>query len=1092
MGLTHGSLASDSYYSQSSGAGDTGTYATPTITPSLSQTPPPTQLSQNTYGAPTTPQVAPTYAAPTPDTLARADYTKPSDLGDTETQRLVREQGASVEQALKIQADNATNERARAYYENELRKAIQSNISVSGEYHYRAMKSGLPQAINPFENVADLSLKAVGSGSFKLGSYKTADIDALAQAKATGDTGAYGKLKSYSSVYGDLSVAEQQDIARLVAKSRPDYAVDETQMKLAPVAKDFGYGGKEFIPSDYIKSQINTPSPVPAAVVDERRLPSLSGGKINDEPIMIAAGSPDKYVLKDNLFQGTAGTVALGSTLEAQNKEITAMTAGKLNEAGEFTGTPTEFAKLTALQAAYNTGLGTYKSTLDKEYATYQEEASKPKLYFTPIAKEDIFGTPEPKKNFIEQAIAMREQGLDIGGGFIRQVGSITETPWTPNIIDAITTVPKAIDKYTGLPIFANPVVGFLNPVMSMAMRPGAEERPATKVSASSDTLKYGSYTEASDEFSRNVLQPVFGSPEKYAGHAQLWENEFNKPGATAGEKIVAGSMLVGAKANEYVLKNPGDIPVILTQAATIEATGLFPAIGALQKSGLTRLATAANIADRGIVTKGIEAISKHSIDIGFGTLIAGESTKTEEGWFRQTKPTEILKNVGPLGAQLVTFTAGTYGMPKNRISGASAKEAEAFGGEPAKPSGSSGKQTYSENGQTYTRTDFGKESFFEGASRRGAGSQIQDTINILREEAAQHKMAGNDMLAREAEAKIKALEKKAAQGQTTTGGGMGEVTYHAAPIKDYVAPENIGKVFKQSPIGAGAIPGTEGIPTPKFTEPKYSAQKPIETAPPKPTPPSPVPAKGEPEIFKTEVKPIKGTEKLPEVYKPKSIEKYVEPTYKETNVDLFKGEKRGEVDIFKERKTDVMKYEKPKTDVMKYEKPKTDVMKFKKPKTDVVKFRTPPKDIVPFKEKPLSVVEYKPKPKDIVEYKPAPKDIVEYKPKPKDIVPYERKPTEIKPFERKPFEEKPFERKPEEAKGKPGGGIIPPIGIPDLLGGGGGAGGGGGGGRGGRAFTEVYRYGFGIKVKPSQLPEVKVQKINMKVSMPKVSKKKK
>lgn len=173
------------------------------------------------------------YVAPKEE-ISRIDYTKQSDLGDSKTQELMK-QGYSPEQALAMQRDiarEAGNSRAVSYYQNEYDKALQSNIALSSAYHHDAMKSGLPQAPNPFAYAGDLALMGIyksqgvsnvaGTGllpRFEGSLLKDANI--ITKAERTGEMGDYKYLgRPFSSSEGILSLARQQKIGEDAATSK--------------------------------------------------------------------------------------------------------------------------------------------------------------------------------------------------------------------------------------------------------------------------------------------------------------------------------------------------------------------------------------------------------------------------------------------------------------------------------------------------------------------------------------------------------------------------------------------------------------------------------------------------------------------------------------------------------------------------------------------------------------------------------------------------------------------------------------------------------------------------------------------------------
>lgn len=224
----------------------------------------------------------------TKDYLQRADFIKPSDLGDARTQQLVS-QGYSVESALNKQMTETTNKRAQEFYRNELDKALQSNIAVSSAYHHWAADTGLPQKVNPFENVGDISLaikqpqvkdsfQGMPSALGVLGllpSGKTVQVvgferavatekkqaipsypsfasalGVLDTARTTGDLGVYGTLKSTSDGK-TLSIEEQQKVAsKAWVPTIPVGAQIYGGYETSNLKEALGYGRQYIKPSD--------------------------------------------------------------------------------------------------------------------------------------------------------------------------------------------------------------------------------------------------------------------------------------------------------------------------------------------------------------------------------------------------------------------------------------------------------------------------------------------------------------------------------------------------------------------------------------------------------------------------------------------------------------------------------------------------------------------------------------------------------------------------------------------------------------------------------------------------------------------------
>jgi hypothetical protein len=368
----------------------------------------------------------------------------------------------------------------------------------------------------------------------------------------------------------------------------------------------------------YIKDNLNTPSPVPSAVV--------SFGTIGEK-------RPD-FIIKDNIFQGTAATVALESRVKSDEIELQKY-KGMINTQGEFTGSKSDYNDFLATQSRYNKDYDLYSKSITDEYAVYKSGLNK--LYLTPIPASDIFGTTK------EQPKDIFSKGLDTLGGYIRSVGGMTETKYTPNIVDAFASV----GDYLPIPILK----------ASGVTRTGAKQ----SVSSFGEVQPYGEYSALSTHVSKTYLEPTFGKASTYGAAADEAEKRFNAPDASLTDKLKYGSMIVGLKADEYVIKDPGSVPTILGQAVVIEYSGVLGGVAKGTETVLGGGATLLGIGKSPITQRIVLSGSKLVVPAVFGTVAVGEATKTEEGWFTTTQPTAVLKNVGPLGVQAITFIGGTY-----------------------------------------------------------------------------------------------------------------------------------------------------------------------------------------------------------------------------------------------------------------------------------------------------------------------------------------------------------------------------------------------------------------------------------------------
>ena len=1055
--------------------------------------------------------------------LQRPDYRNPLSLGDSYTQQLVNK-GSTLEQALYAQQQAAQSPREKAYYEMELRSALVSNLALASEYHYQAKASGLPTALNPFEYTSDLSLSALGKGSFKqYGSFDLAAIDAVARAKATGDVGPYNtnNLYSYSSTYGKLSVLEQQDIAKKVASTRPDFAIDESRLTKLPSAKDFGYGGKVFMPSsevqgfanqlEYAEQLAKNPKSQNVLVTDKFMSSAPDVVKNSPELTFSIAGDAAKYAVEGGVFKGSPALVAMEKSLGTQSSAIDVMLKGRLNEKNEFTGTAAEFAALTKMSSEYEINRKSYNDLYGKEYATSQIETN---LVLTPMSRESIFGKPEAKKSLWEEVVASSDRLYDQAGGFIRSVGSMTKTAWTPNIVDLAVDIP---------------FMKYVNPAVTLAARPGAQEKESgTTFASKGEVMPYGAYSELSADISSQYIQPVVGSPAKYEGYTKMWEAEYNKPNATSDQKIIAGLNMIGSSANAYFIKNPGEVPTIMAQAAVIEVTGIFGALGKGSEYVLGKGASLIGKAESPLVQKGISAVGKYGIDAAFGTMIVGSATSNEKGeWFRTTEPTAVYKNIGPLGVQLTAFTAGTYaaGYARDRATDTRNPMERAMDergyvedakftmkNEPVPPSGPAGSTRAapspapaSGGSYSYSYTKPSSSSSGGGTSGGSAPARPGDLVSPARifKDTIEGRMAGdkfaqyeaaykmrtyNDIYIKTGNVKFKdyadlypSLRPAGEIINPYTGkieyraGKSGKIEYgDFGMTKTYSSPtaQKADMIPRAAFEGVQSVSGTGGFKlrpegetytfdkvTGKYNVEKFTPDKPYSASSKEVT------------VYKDPFKEVSVKRPKEDMFKEKTKE--IDIWKDERKVDTYRRPKEESIDFWRTKEKSVDIFKRPKEELDIFRKPKNEVDIFKAPK-EIDLFKVPKRDIVPVKRTDIDIwkapkekIVPPPKKTEIDIWK-APKDEITttkkgeidlFKPPRTDLDIWKRPKDEIKPFK----DELPKEKKLVDELPKTGGGVaLPPLPWGGL-GGGGSTSGGKGEGR-GRGFSEFFRYGYGIK----------------------------
>jgi hypothetical protein len=570
-----------------------------------------------------------------------------------------------------------------------------------------------------------------------------------------------------------------------------------------------------------------------------------------------------------------------------------------------------------------------------------------------------------------------------------------------------------------------------------------------------------------------------------------MWEKEFNKPGISTGDKIFTGLNIIGSSANAYFVKDPGEVPIIATQAAAIEVTGAFGAIGKGSEIVLGKGANLLRVGENPIVQKGISFIGNYGVDLAFGTAIAGSATSNEKGeWFKTTEPSKVLRNVGPLGVQLVSFTAGTYGadlatrpkVDKGYIDADFTLNPESRPVvEPARlASGPKVEEPFAPNKGT-SQTTSGpsgpqQSSRPSTAPNNASPSDIFKSMiegNLPVDAFAKYEAAYKMRTYADKFAKTGRPEFKEYYDQYSSLKPKGEILNPYTGYVEYRPNPKTGRI--EYVADRGLMPSNAKanmIPRAAFEGVQTGAGgfklKMEQVWTPK-------------DYLKTDVAKIKtdvavskkGTSDIEVYRKPIDIEIY----RKKTDVSIYK--KPAGLDVFKKPKTSVEIFKKPpapakklNTDIILYKKP-GEVSPFKKA-VDIVPYKRVG-DIVPFKKG--EIVPFKKG--EIVPVKKG--EIVPVKKT--DIIPTKK--DEISPFKRTEDPVKIRERerpKPDEKIGDlktGGGGVLPGLPFPLDLGGAGGAGGGRGGG-GKRSITEFFKYGFGAlpqmlsfakkKKKPTQI----------------------
>jgi hypothetical protein len=161
-------------------------------------------------------------------------------------------------------------------YETLWNQAWTTETGKSAEYHYQAVKSGLPQAPNPYERTADmLTYAAKGNPQKSSEAFSPVDysqlnlpggkgnqayvwqpdserkydlrgaMDVVAKAQRSGGMGEYGNLgKPTSSTYGILSLEDQQAVGRYVNENPAHNMLtdDNAMSKFTPEVRNMDRG----------------------------------------------------------------------------------------------------------------------------------------------------------------------------------------------------------------------------------------------------------------------------------------------------------------------------------------------------------------------------------------------------------------------------------------------------------------------------------------------------------------------------------------------------------------------------------------------------------------------------------------------------------------------------------------------------------------------------------------------------------------------------------------------------------------------------------------------------------------------------------
>lgn len=370
-------------------------------------------------------------ASPTSAFSHRADVYEPID----QAQRNLMAQGLTQGQAaekLRYEAQQRGDYASERKYETARTQAWTTSTGKSAEYHYQAIKSGLPQAPNPYERSADLFTYAEkGYPTRRADTFSPVDytqlgltggqggqafiwkrdedrkydlrgaMDVVAKAQRSGGMGEYGNLgKPTSSTYGILSLEDQQAVGRYVNENPAHNMLtdDSAMSKFTPEVRNMDRG--KYVPSMGIGTAVESLSTVKRPFLSAYA-PKISppSSVLQIGPLSLEAGDLGRFFNAPTISTTKRGNPVLSGgnetirnlglniteqkgILTGQQADIDFMTLGRLNSAGEFTGSASDYSILTGKIAASNALVSNVNKNVDIYNAMSREN---PIIETTPI-----------------------------------------------------------------------------------------------------------------------------------------------------------------------------------------------------------------------------------------------------------------------------------------------------------------------------------------------------------------------------------------------------------------------------------------------------------------------------------------------------------------------------------------------------------------------------------------------------------------------------------------------------------------------------------------------------------------------------------
>jgi hypothetical protein len=347
---------------------------------------------------------------------------------------------------------------------------------------------------------------------------------------------------------------------------------------------------------------------------------------------------------------GNETILALGGWLDTNKAKLDAY-AGKVDRTNP------------AAVAAYNADIATYNQKADTYEAMQKQNpiittTATPGFYIAPLGGEfkpyalgSKQGAPIPKKNALDTT-------LDWLGGNVRSIGAV---PIIGNVIDLTNQGTSYLDSVTKAPV-ASVAMGLLTgELTTLAARPGAQPEKASYANMGK-TYEYGEYSRWGEGLGKGIQQVTGTTPGMYDTQISYYENKINtpeKPTDTALDKyLIPSAMIAGSEMWKVFETNPEG--VLTAGEQMVVAAPLFGGANTAVTGGTGFVATKLGFAPAAVTR--IVGGSQYVLPAIFTTAIMGEITKGEGGgWFTETKPVNIVKNVGTTTPYLGAMAIGGW-----------------------------------------------------------------------------------------------------------------------------------------------------------------------------------------------------------------------------------------------------------------------------------------------------------------------------------------------------------------------------------------------------------------------------------------------